>query len=80
MIRSTSICATFIYKYLMSGSDSTDENGKIIDKDVQKLRCLSNTLQNYGGVLSKLSQILSLNDKNSSVCFQNVNRFHGIKL
>ena len=60
MIRSTSICAKFIYKYLMSGSDSTDENGKIIDKDVQKLRCLSNTLQNYGGVLSKLSQILSL--------------------
>ena len=67
MLRSTSICASFLYNYLTSDSDCIDKDGNVLDKKCQKLRCLSDTLQNYGGVLSKLSQILSLNDENSSV-------------
>ena len=67
MLRSTSICAKFLYKYLLSDSECTDNNGNSINKKAQKLRCLSDTLQSYGGVLSKISQILSLNDKNSNV-------------
>ena len=67
MLRSSSICASFIYNYLISTSECTDTNGKPLDKTVQKLRCLTDTLASYGGVLSKLSQILSLNDENSTV-------------
>ena len=67
MLRSTSICASFLYNYLTSDSECRDKDGNILDKKCQKLRCLSDTLQSYGGVLSKLSQILSLNDENSSV-------------
>ena len=69
MLRSSSICMSFLYNYLISDSDSDREEGKgdTLNKKSQKLRCLSDTLQSYGGVLSKLSQILSLNDQNSSV-------------
>lgn len=67
MLRSSSICASFLYNYLMSDSDCKDENGQPLDKRVQKLLCLTDTLESYGGVLSKLSQILSLNDQNSTV-------------
>lgn len=67
MLRSSSICTSFLYNYLMSDSECKDENGQPLDKKCQKLRCLSDTLGSYGGVLSKLSQMLSLNDQNSSV-------------
>jgi predicted unusual protein kinase regulating ubiquinone biosynthesis (AarF/ABC1/UbiB family) len=67
MLRSSSICASFLYNYLMSDSECKDENGQPLDKKCQKLRCLSDTLESYGGVLSKLSQMLSLNDQNSTV-------------
>ena len=67
MLRSSSICTSFLYNYLMSDSEFKDENGQTLDKKCQKLHCLSSTLASYGGVLSKLSQILSLNDQNSTV-------------
>lgn len=67
MLRSSSICASFLYNYLLSDSECKDKNGKPLDKKCQKLRCLTDTLESYGGVLSKLSQILSLNNQNSSV-------------
>ena len=67
MLRSTSICASFLYNYLLSDSQYKDKDGNVLDKKCQKLRCLSDTLQSYGGVLSKLSQMLSLNDETSNV-------------
>jgi predicted unusual protein kinase regulating ubiquinone biosynthesis (AarF/ABC1/UbiB family) len=67
MLRSSSICTSFLYNYLTSDSECSDENGNPLDKKCQKLRCLSETLESYGGVLSKLSQMLSLNDQNSTV-------------
>lgn len=67
MLRSSSICASFMYNYLVSDSECKDKNGNPLDKKCQKLRCLSDTLQSYGGVLSKLSQMLSLNDQDSTV-------------
>lgn len=67
MLRSSSICTSFMYNYLMSYSECKDENGQSLDKNVQKLRCLSDTLGSYGGVLSKLSQMLSLDNHNSTV-------------
>jgi predicted unusual protein kinase regulating ubiquinone biosynthesis (AarF/ABC1/UbiB family) len=67
MLRSSSICASFLYKYLTSDSDCKDENGIKLDKNVQKLQCMAETFATYGGVFSKLSQILSLNDQNNNV-------------
>ena len=67
MIRTTSICASFLYNYILSDSTIIDSEGNELGKKAQKLRCLSDTLQNYGGVLSKISQLLLLNSKNSEV-------------
>lgn len=70
MIRSSAICASFMYNYFMSNDTKDDvksEKGASYDEKCKKLRCLSKTLESYGGVLSKLSQILSLNNENSSV-------------
>jgi predicted unusual protein kinase regulating ubiquinone biosynthesis (AarF/ABC1/UbiB family) len=67
MIRTTSICTSLLYNYLLSDSDTVDNDGKQLGKKAQKLRCLSDTLQSYGGVLSKLSQMLLLDNQNSNV-------------
>ena len=64
MLRSGSICMSFLYNYLTSESET--ENGGL-EKNCQKLKCLSKTFESYGGVLSKLSQILSLNNEKSEV-------------
>ena len=57
-----------MYNYLLSDSEYQDtDSGKILNKKSQKLRCLSETFQNYGGVLSKLSQMMSFNSSSSSV-------------
>lgn len=66
MLRSGSICVSFLYKYLTSDSEY-DEDGQILNKKAQKLRCLTETFQSYGGILSKLSQMLCLNDYKSDV-------------
>ena len=44
MIRSSSICATFIYNYISSEKES-DENGDAFTEKCKKLRCLSKTLE-----------------------------------
>ena len=67
MLRSGTICVSFLYKYLTSDSEYKDDNGQVLNKKAQKLRCLSDTFQSYGGVLSKLSQMLCLNDYKSDV-------------
>lgn len=65
MIRSAKISTSFLYNYLTAPSH--DSNGKQLDEKCKKLRCLTATLQNYGGVLAKLSQMLSLDNQDSSV-------------
>lgn len=73
MLRSGSICVSFLYNYLLGeASISNSENekgGDILVKKATKLKCLSDTFQSYGGVLAKLSQIICLgeNDQNNSV-------------
>jgi predicted unusual protein kinase regulating ubiquinone biosynthesis (AarF/ABC1/UbiB family) len=63
MLRASSIGASFFRNYLFD--TKKDEND--INNKCKKLRCLSDTLAKYGGVMSKVSQILSINDENSSV-------------
>lgn len=71
MLRSGKICASFLYKYLTSdieSNDNEDDGGfSALDKRSKQLKCLCETFQSYGGVLSKISQVMSLNDEKSSV-------------
>jgi len=65
MLRSGSICLSFIYNYLTT--NDSENNNEEFDKKNKKIRCLTNTFEKYGGVLSKLAQILSFNDSSSAV-------------
>lgn len=71
MIRSGSICLSFLYNYLMSTNEEINEtnsnNSKTFVKKATKLKCLSDTFQSYGGVLAKLSQIVCFEHEDSSV-------------
>jgi len=64
MLRSGSICASFLYNYLTS--DTETGNDELKNKN-SKLKCLSDTFASYGGVLAKLSQILCLDDGKGEV-------------
>ena len=68
MIRSGSICASFLYKYLTSKNDiEENDSGKKLIKKADKLKCLTETFQSYGGVLAKLTQILCSDEQNNQV-------------
>lgn len=64
MLRSGSICISFLYKYLTS--DNSSGNSELV-KNHNKLRCLTETFQSHGGVLAKLSQILCTDSENDKV-------------
>jgi predicted unusual protein kinase regulating ubiquinone biosynthesis (AarF/ABC1/UbiB family) len=66
MIRTSSICLSYVYRYLTDKTLKEDTGSDVENKCVQ-LRCLSKTLEKYGGVLSKISQLLSINDSENAV-------------
>lgn len=63
MLRASSICISLLYKYMTSSSESKDE----LNEKSKKIKLLSETFSQYGGVLSKISQILVLNDTENDV-------------
>ena len=63
MLRAGSICMTLLYKYMTTSSESKDN----LNEKSKKLRLLANTFSQYGGILSKVSQILVLNDIDNNV-------------
>lgn len=69
MLRSSSICISFLYKYLTTDSESVTnkDGGDVLIKRVQKMNCLVEVFQSYGGVLAKLSQMLSFENEKSDV-------------
>jgi predicted unusual protein kinase regulating ubiquinone biosynthesis (AarF/ABC1/UbiB family) len=69
MLRSSSICISFLYKYLTSESEAvSDEKGcREHMKRFHKINCLVDVFQSYGGVLAKLSQLLSFENEKSDV-------------
>lgn len=67
MLRSGSICISFLYKYLMTEDEIEEDSGKKLVKKSNKLKCMTDTFQSYGGVLAKLSQIVCYNNENNSV-------------
>jgi len=58
MIRSGQICVSLLYNYLTSNVQETDSSDSL-DKKSNTLKIISNTFSNYGGVLSKLAQMLN---------------------
>lgn len=54
MLRTTSICFSYMLNYIKS-LGSTDES---LDTKNKNLLCLNSTLKKYGGLLSKISQML----------------------
>jgi len=63
MLRAGSLCVSLLYKFMTSNSESKDD----INEKSKKLRLLSETFAQYGGILSKVSQILVLNDIDNTV-------------
>lgn len=62
MIRSGSICLSLLYNYLTSESIENDE----FEKKHTTLSLISKTFSNYGGILSKISQIITYGEGDSS--------------
>jgi predicted unusual protein kinase regulating ubiquinone biosynthesis (AarF/ABC1/UbiB family) len=61
MLRSGSICASLLFNYLTTSSvESTgDTKEDIYRQNLLKVRVLGETFSNYGGVLSKISQMVN---------------------
>jgi predicted unusual protein kinase regulating ubiquinone biosynthesis (AarF/ABC1/UbiB family) len=66
MLRSGTICTSFLYNYLTGKLSSLGDTGNF-DKRVSVLHALSKTLENQGGVLSKLSQLICLKDEKNRI-------------
>lgn len=62
MLRSGSICLSFLYNYL---SENNDKEMDELHKKHKALVCLSKTFENYGGVLAKIAQIVSYGEGHS---------------
>ena len=58
MLRSGSICASLLYKYLTTSNDDMDSGDKY-QSNLHKVKLLAETFADYGGVLSKISQIVN---------------------
>jgi len=66
MLRTSSICTNFIYNYVVNDCEYNEEDTES-EKKSKRLKHVLNELKSYGGVLSKMSQIISMNDSNSQV-------------
>ena len=65
MIRTGTICLSFICNYLKSQNTSSTEDDDKLGKKAHTLKCLKETFENYGGVFSKLAQLLCFEDNTS---------------
>jgi hypothetical protein len=66
-VRAASICKSVIVDFLtLQCTSSGDRNSRFLSR-CEKIKCLSRVLANYGGVLSKVAQMLSLDDEHCSV-------------
>jgi predicted unusual protein kinase regulating ubiquinone biosynthesis (AarF/ABC1/UbiB family) len=58
MFRSGSICASLLYKYLTTTDDTVDKSDEY-QKNLVKVSVLAETFSSYGGILSKISQMIN---------------------
>ena len=59
MLRTGSVCASLLYKYLTSSSDATIDKSDKYQQNLLKVKMLAETFADYGGVLSKISQMVN---------------------
>lgn len=64
MLRTGTICASLLYSYLTTNIPSSDDAVSDHEKRLQKIRYLSDAFSNCGGLLSKISQIINLDNGN----------------
>ena len=72
MLRSGSICMSFLYNYLTceitpASSNSLNPGGDELVKKGHRMKILSDTFASYGGVLAKISQILCIDEGKGDV-------------
>jgi len=66
MLRTGSICASFLYKYLSTNDNEEEDYVEDKDGDIDfkkkkfKIKCLSDVFADCGGILSKISQIICM--------------------
>lgn len=65
MLKTTQICSSILYNSI-SSSLGSNESKSLNDKSAQ-LKIISDSLKSYGGVLAKISQMLSLDNHNNDV-------------
>jgi predicted unusual protein kinase regulating ubiquinone biosynthesis (AarF/ABC1/UbiB family) len=59
MLRTGSICASLLYKYLTTSSDDVVDKRDAYQQNLLKVKVLGETFANYGGILSKIAQMVS---------------------
>ena len=59
MLRTGSVCASLLYKYLTTSADETIDKSDKYQQNLLKVKMLAETFANYGGVLSKISQMVN---------------------
>ena len=62
MIRTGTICASFLYKYFTTENKTENISNEDVEfrKKKFKIKCLSDVFADCGGILSKMSQIISM--------------------
>jgi len=66
MIRTGSICVSLLYNYLKSQHNKSSNDGiQDLNNKASTLNCIRETFENYGGVFSKLAQLLCLGENES---------------
>lgn len=71
MLRTGNICLSFLINYLKSNNTKEKLNTKN-----EKLKCLSDTFSQYGGILTKISQVLKYQDESDSEVFSSCKPFN----
>ena len=66
MLRTTGICLSLLYDYMLSNNNEINENDILKAKN-DKLKSLISVFNKYGGVLSKIAQIVSTDNENMNV-------------
>jgi predicted unusual protein kinase regulating ubiquinone biosynthesis (AarF/ABC1/UbiB family) len=59
MFRSGSICASLLYNYLTAPSGDSGDKQDAYHQNILKVKVLGDTFSNYGGILSKISQMVN---------------------
>ena len=62
MIRTGSICVSLLCNYLKSKHNKSSDD---LGNKATTLKCIKETFENYGGVFSKLAQMLCFEDNES---------------